>query len=75
MGFEVIRLKTGTPPRVKRDSIDYLKTTIQPGDGKSYTFSFEKKYYEENPQEFCYLTHTSLETHEIISTSRRIRYV
>ena len=67
LGFEVIRLKTGTPPRVKRDSINYLKTTIQPGDGKAYTFSFDKKYYEENPQEFCYLTHTSNETHEIIN--------
>lgn len=67
LGFEVIRLKTGTPPRVKRDSINYLKTTIQPGDGKSYTFSFDNKYYEENPQEFCYLTHTSNETHEIIN--------
>ena len=67
LGFEVIRLKTGTPPRVKRDSINYLKTTIQPGDGKSYTFSFDKKYYEDNPQEFCYLTHTSNETHDIIN--------
>lgn len=67
LGFEVIRLKTGTPPRVKRDSINYLKTTVQPGDGKSYTFSFDNKYYKENPQEFCYLTHTSKETHEIIN--------
>ena len=66
-GFEVIRLKTGTPPRVKRESINYLKTTIQPGDGKFYTFSFDKKYYDQNPQEFCYLTHTSNATHEIIN--------
>ena len=67
LGFEVIRLKTGTPPRVKRNSINYLKTTIQPGDGKAYTFSFDKKYYHENPQEFCYLTHTSTDTHDIIN--------
>ncbi len=67
LGFEVIRLKTGTPPRVKKDSIDYLKTTIQPGDGLNYTFSFDKKYYDQNPQEFCYLTHTSQKTHDIIN--------
>ncbi|MFA7422833.1 MAG: FAD-dependent oxidoreductase, partial [Acholeplasmataceae bacterium] len=67
LGFEVIRLKTGTPPRVRKDSINYLKTTIQPGDGENYTFSFDKKYYEDNPHEFCYLTHTSEATHEIIN--------
>jgi tRNA uridine 5-carboxymethylaminomethyl modification enzyme len=67
LGFEVLRLKTGTPPRVKKDSIDYLKTTIQPGDGKNYTFSFDEIYYEDNPQEFCYLTHTSEITHELIN--------
>jgi tRNA uridine 5-carboxymethylaminomethyl modification enzyme len=67
LGFEVLRLKTGTPPRVKKDSIDYLKTTIQPGDGKNYTFSFDEIYYENNPQEFCYLTHTSEITHELIN--------
>ncbi len=67
LGFDVIRLKTGTPPRVKRDSIDYLKTSIQPGDGLNYTFSFDDIYYEDNPQEFCYLTHTSEITHELIN--------
>lgn len=67
LGFEILRLKTGTPPRVKKDSINYLKTTIQPGDGKNYTFSFDGIYYEENPQEFCYLTHTSETTHELIN--------
>lgn len=67
LGFEILRLKTGTPPRVRKDSIDYLKTTIQPGDGKNFTFSFDEIYYEENPQEFCYLTHTSETTHELIN--------
>ncbi len=67
LGFEVIRLKTGTPPRVKKDSINYIKTTIQPGDDQEYTFSFDKKYYQDNPHEFCYLTHTSEETHNIIN--------
>ncbi len=67
LGFEVLRLKTGTPPRIAKDSIDTMKMTVQPGDGMNYTFSFDNKYYDENPQEFCYLTHTSEKTHEIIN--------
>lgn len=67
LGFEVIRLKTGTPPRIRKDSINYLKMSIQPGDGQNFTFSFDKKYYDENPHEFCYLTHTSVETLDIIN--------
>ncbi|MGE4320278.1 MAG: tRNA uridine-5-carboxymethylaminomethyl(34) synthesis enzyme MnmG [Acholeplasmataceae bacterium] len=67
LGFEVIRLKTGTPQRIAKDSINTLKMTIQPGDGMNYTFSFDNHYYDENPQEFCYLTHTSEETHAIIN--------
>lgn len=67
LGFEVIRLKTGTPQRIAKDSINTLKMTIQPGDGMNYTFSFDNQYYDENPQEFCYLTHTSEETHAIIN--------
>ncbi|QWB96036.1 tRNA uridine-5-carboxymethylaminomethyl(34) synthesis enzyme MnmG [Mycoplasmatota bacterium] len=67
LGFEVIRLKTGTPPRIAKDSINPLKMAIQPGDGMAYTFSYDNVYYHENPQEFCYLTHTGSETHEIIN--------
>lgn len=66
-GFEMLRLKTGTPQRIAKDSINPLKMTVQPGDGMQYTFSFDNAYYEENPQEFCYLTHTSEKTHEIIN--------
>ncbi len=67
LGFDVVRLKTGTPPRVARDSIDYSKMVIQPGDEERQTFSLDNKYYDENPHEYCYLTHTSLETHQIIT--------
>lgn len=67
LGFEVIRLKTGTPQRVAKDSIDYSKMLVQPGDPLKYTFSFDNKYYDDNPKENCYLTHTSLKTHEIIN--------
>ncbi len=67
LGFEVIRLKTGTPQRIAKDSIDKSKMTVQPGDGMNYTFSFDNNYYQDNLQEFCYLTHTSEKTHEIIN--------
>ncbi|TNF06923.1 MAG: tRNA uridine-5-carboxymethylaminomethyl(34) synthesis enzyme MnmG [Bacillota bacterium] len=67
LGFEVIRLKTGTPPRVDKYSLDYEKMVIQPGDTEKHTFSFDNVYYDENPKEVCYLTHTSLKTHDIIN--------
>lgn len=67
LGFEVIRLKTGTPQRIAKSSIDYSKMIPQPGDSIKHTFSFDEIYYENNPQELCYLTHTSKTTHEIIN--------
>ncbi|TVP86189.1 MAG: tRNA uridine-5-carboxymethylaminomethyl(34) synthesis enzyme MnmG [Acholeplasmataceae bacterium] len=66
LGFEVVRLKTGTPPRIYQDSVDVSKMTVQPGDGLRQTFSFEGKYATDNPQEPCYLTHTSSATHRLI---------
>jgi tRNA uridine 5-carboxymethylaminomethyl modification enzyme len=66
LGFDVVRLKTGTPPRVAKDSVDFSKMSIQPGDTEHYTFSFDEVYYHNNPQEPCYLTHTSEHTHDII---------
>ncbi len=67
LGFDVLRLKTGTPPRVARNSVNYDKMIPQPGDETKYTFSFDGIYYDENPKELCYLTHTSTSTHEIIN--------
>jgi tRNA uridine 5-carboxymethylaminomethyl modification enzyme len=67
LGFEVIRLKTGTPQRVAKDSIDYSKMIPQPGDAVKHTFSFDEIFYDNNPQELCYLTHTSTKTHDIIN--------
>jgi tRNA uridine 5-carboxymethylaminomethyl modification enzyme len=67
LGFDVVRLKTGTPPRVAKDSINREKMAIQPGDIEKYTFSYDDHYYDENPKEVCYLTHTTLRTHEIIN--------
>ncbi len=67
LGFDVVRLKTGTPPRIARNSIDFSKMTPQPGDENGYTFSFDNRYFHDNPHEYCYLTHTSLNTHDIIN--------
>lgn len=65
-GFTVQRLKTGTPARLHKDSIDWSKTTPQHGDPKFYPFSFKSKREFYLPQALCYLSHTTEQTHEII---------
>ncbi len=66
-GFEIIRLKTGTPPRLKKDSIDYSKTKAEKGDNEILTFSFtNKSYYQIDEQESCYLLYTNEKTHQLI---------
>ena len=65
LGFELIRFKTGTPPRIHGDTIDFSKTEIQPGDEKPKYFSYETEYREVE-QLPCWLTYTSEETHRII---------
>jgi len=67
LGFEVVRLKTGTPPRIDKYSVNFYKMTIQPGDEQKHTFSFDNVYYEDNPHEVCYLTHTTPNTHDLIN--------
>jgi tRNA uridine 5-carboxymethylaminomethyl modification enzyme len=66
-GFEILRLKTGTPQRIKRDSIDFSKTKVEYGDDKLLTFSYddEPNYKVEN-QEPCHLIYTTPLTHQII---------
>lgn len=67
-GFRIIRLKTGTPQRIDRKTIDFSKTRLEPGDEERYlTFSFDlKPCYKLEEQEPCYLTYTTEETHRII---------
>lgn len=69
LGFDLVRFKTGTPPRVHKDSIDFSKTEIQPGDDEPKFFSFETKSGAPNEQLPCWLTYTSEETHNIISSN------
>jgi len=64
-GFEIGRLKTGTPPRLDRESIHFEKLGIQPGDNPPRPFSSRTKSIS-NPQIHCHLTYTNTKTHEII---------
>ena len=67
LGFAILRLKTGTPQRIDKNSIDYSKTSLEPGDSEIRTFSFDNKaYYEIEDQVPCHLIYTTEETHNII---------
>ena len=72
LGFKTSRLKTGTPPRLDKGTIDFSKTEIQPGDTKPVPFSFrtvwDKHAFPNQTQIDCHLTHTNSETHEILRT-------
>lgn len=65
IGVELVRFKTGTPPRVNRRSIDFSKLEVQEGDDKITPFSFETKEELENRVE-CHITYTNAKTHKII---------
>ena len=68
LGLEVKKLKTGTPCRVDKRTIDYSKMTIQPGDEKLSFYSFRPNR-PVRPQVPCYLTRTNEVTHEIIKNN------
>ena len=67
LGFKLLRLKTGTPPRIERSSIDFSVLKREDGDDCKLTFSFDDiAYYDYKNQVPCYLTYTNLKTHKII---------
>ncbi|ANV86996.1 tRNA uridine-5-carboxymethylaminomethyl(34) synthesis enzyme MnmG [Picosynechococcus sp. PCC 7117] len=66
LGFETGRLKTGTPARVDRRSVDYSKMEIQPADEEVRWFSFDPEAWVEREQMPCYLTRTTPKTHQLI---------
>ncbi len=76
-GHTIIRLKTGTPPRVNGLTIDYAKTEIQEGDEPPFTFQFDPDNEKSDPRGVagggvqipCHLTHTTTETHDIIKAN------
>ena len=67
LGFEVQRLKTGTPVRVDGRTIDFSKLTEQPGDEQPAKFSFSDTK-PLSSQRSCYLANTNLHTHDILRT-------
>ncbi|WP_409021838.1 tRNA uridine-5-carboxymethylaminomethyl(34) synthesis enzyme MnmG [Dellaglioa sp. P0083] len=72
LGFDLERFKTGTPPRVDGNTIDYSVTDEQPGDVEPNHFSFEtpdEDYIDVKNQLSCWLTYTNLKTHEIINAN------
>lgn len=66
LGFDMVRFKTGTPPRVNKNSIDFSKTEIQPGDDEPRAFSYETTEFQTD-QIPCWLTYTNERTHELIN--------
>lgn len=66
MGFTVRRLKTGTPPRLLRDSIDWSQTIPQGGDEHVFPFSVRSGTKLKLPQINCYLSRTTEKTHDVI---------
>jgi tRNA uridine 5-carboxymethylaminomethyl modification enzyme len=66
LGFETDRLKTGTPARVDRRSIDFDGLEPQPGDDDVRWFSFDPQVWVERPQMPCHLTRTTAATHQLI---------
>lgn len=70
LGFNLIRLKTGTPPRIQKDSIDYSVMQIEPGTDSLLSFEhFNPVYLPFDEQLPCYIIHTQKETHEIINSN------
>jgi len=66
LGFETGRLKTGTPARVDKRSVDYSKMELQPGDEEVRWFSFDPQVWVEREQIPCHMTRTTAETHRLI---------
>ena len=66
LGFETGRLKTGTPARVDKRSVDYSRLEPQPPDEEVRWFSFDPAVWVQKEQMNCYLTRTTIKTHQLI---------
>ena len=67
LGIRLIRLKTGTPPRILKNSIDYTNMQIEPGTNAKLCFGFyNKAFLDFDKQLVCYIIHTNEQTHNLI---------
>ncbi len=67
LGFDILRLKTGTPQRIDKNSVDFSKLKEEVGDDEYWTFNCENEIsYDKDKQEKCYLVYTNENTHNII---------
>ena len=71
-GFEVARLKTGTPPRLLRGTIDFSKCDVQYGDRDPKPFSFQTESVDQRPKVPCHLTYTNDKTARIIKNNMHL---
>ncbi|XP_059612645.1 protein MTO1 homolog, mitochondrial [Phlebotomus argentipes] len=74
IGFRMARLKTGTPPRIKRSSIDFSNLTKQPGDNPPVPFSFlnSRVWLEPEDQLMCHLAHTTPAINDIVTRNLHV---
>jgi tRNA uridine 5-carboxymethylaminomethyl modification enzyme len=73
LGFKIIRLKTGTPPRVLKSSIDFTRMSREPGTNKKLSFGhFNPFYLPFKKQQPCFLTYTNSKTHDIIRSNLKL---
>ena len=70
LGFDIIRLKTGTPQRIDKNTVDFTKLKPEYGDDEYWTFNIENNiFYDKNKQEMCHLVYTNENTHNIIENN------
>ncbi|MCQ2348470.1 MAG: tRNA uridine-5-carboxymethylaminomethyl(34) synthesis enzyme MnmG [Paludibacteraceae bacterium] len=66
LGFTSARMKTGTPARIDKRSIDFSKLQIQPGDSEEYKFSYLPSVHRQLKQMPCWITYTNPTTHDVL---------
>ncbi len=67
MGFDLKRLKTGTPPRIKESTIDFSSFEVEPGTNDKISFSFSNEQKDLNRNQIdCYIAYTNEKTHEVV---------
>ena len=70
LGFDILRLKTGTPQRIDRNTVDFSKLKEEKGDDEYWTFNNRNEvFYDKDKQEKCYLVYTNENTHNIINNN------